>query len=331
MTRARSILVVGAALTGASLAQPAWAETPPAEPPVPAEETERALAAGHAALAAYESREWSRALEQFRVADRLAHSPVFTLYMARCERNLGRLVAAQRLFNQVLAEPPTSDAPQAWKRAAEDAKREREALVARIPKLVVQVRGAPPERTTIALDGRTLSREELETPIAVDPGDHTVVAQVKGRKERTRVRVLEGSGDTTVVVDFGGPVAAPGDNVRAPRSKTSTKPPDAGDSGPPVAPIVAFGVGAAGIVTGSILGLLAANRASEIKDRCQGSLCLESDADDGATAKRLADASTIAFVIGGIGLGTGAVLVLLPGDEASRAPSGAVVHVRGRF
>ena len=53
-----------------------------------------AVQLGHDGLALYEASRWSEAHERFQTAERLVHSPVFQLYMARCRRNMGRLIEA---------------------------------------------------------------------------------------------------------------------------------------------------------------------------------------------------------------------------------------------
>src|SRR5262245_53956491 len=65
--------------------------------PAPSE-TDRAIDAGQEAIALYRDGRWADAYDRFAVADRTTHSPVFVLYMARCKRNVGRLLDAKRLF-----------------------------------------------------------------------------------------------------------------------------------------------------------------------------------------------------------------------------------------
>ncbi len=290
----------------------------------PASETAQALAVGHAALEQYDAGAWQAALEQFRKADELAHSPVFTLYTARCQRELGRLLEARRSFQGVVDEPLAEDAPATWRKAVADAKRELAAMKRQIPRVAVGVEGPGAASALVSLNGRTLSRAELDTPIEVDPGTITAVARVGDRQVRQELSLGAGS-DEHVVLRFHAtepktapaPLPAPARDAAAPESRSY------------LAPGIAFGVGAAGIVAGTVLGLVASSRASEVKSRCQGDSCLASDADAGASATRLANASTVAFVIGGVGIGGGVTLLVLPSGGAPQ--HGATAHFTAAF
>ncbi|GMV16665.1 MAG: hypothetical protein AMXMBFR56_48890 [Polyangiaceae bacterium] len=285
-------------------------------------ETEQALAAGHAALARYKEGKWQEALAKFREADRLAHSPVFTLLSARCELELGQLLAARATFQRVAEESLPHDAPAAWHSAVADAKRELGELEGRIPRLVVRVEGTDAARARVSLDGRTLRAAELAAPIELDPGRHTLIARLDERQARREIVVSAGREREVVLrLESSTPSSAP----PSPGSGAPDQPAQASRSY--LAPGIAFGVGAAGVVAGTVLGVLASSRASEIKSRCQGNSCLASDAEEGASATRLANASTIAFVLGGVGIGAGVTLLMLPngtGPERSAAARFAV-------
>ena len=56
----------------------------------------RAVELGKEAKAAYEQGRWSEALEKFKQADAIVHSPVFTLYVARTERQGEHLLLRAR-------------------------------------------------------------------------------------------------------------------------------------------------------------------------------------------------------------------------------------------
>src|SRR5262249_55086162 len=69
--------------------------------PARAEETNAAsaLRAGRTGLDLYEAGKWASAFDVFVAAERMAHSPVFLLYQARCRRNTGNLLEARALFD----------------------------------------------------------------------------------------------------------------------------------------------------------------------------------------------------------------------------------------
>jgi hypothetical protein len=84
-------------------------------------DTERAIGAGREAALLFEAGKWEEALRRFEEADAAAHSVVFVLYMARCQRELGDLAAALRLLESAAAEPLPADASEPMRRAQADA------------------------------------------------------------------------------------------------------------------------------------------------------------------------------------------------------------------
>jgi tetratricopeptide (TPR) repeat protein len=89
--------------------------------------------------------------------------------------------------------------------------------------------------------------------------------------------------------------------------------------------IVAVGTGAAGVIVGSVFGLLARSEWNQAKASCGGEPSHCSDAPSAiphqSRASKDADVATGAFVVGGALLATGAVLYLTGGiHETSNAP-----------
>jgi hypothetical protein len=91
-------------------------------------DTERAIDAGRTAARLYEEGKWAEAYARFEEADRAAHSVVFVLYMARCQRALGDLEAATKHLERIVAEALPPDAPEPMRRAQADAASELAAL-----------------------------------------------------------------------------------------------------------------------------------------------------------------------------------------------------------
>lgn len=89
-----------------------------------AAENERALALGHEGLGFYNKGSWADAQQRFAEADRLAHSPVFILYLARSARNAGDLAAAKEAYDRLAREVVPAGAPAPWVGAVESGKQE---------------------------------------------------------------------------------------------------------------------------------------------------------------------------------------------------------------
>ncbi len=94
-------------------------------------------------------------------------------------------------------------------------------------------------------------------------------------------------------------------------------------SGPGAFTWVAFGVGAAGIIAGSITGGLALSRGSELGDECAGdsapgdTQCSPRLEDDINSATMLAHISTVSFAVGGAGVAAGVISLLVGGGEST--------------
>jgi hypothetical protein len=215
----RALFVIGVAC---STALSAGAQEPEsrAHDQVPATERarwaneRRAVRLGHEGLALYEASRYRDAYDRFQRAEQLRHSPVFLLYMARCRRNMGRLIDAADRFARLSRERVAEDAPAAWHGAVADADAELIALRREIPHVVVVLRGAPDARVT--LDGRKLASSVLGKSLPLDPGRHSVVARdSKGRKVSRTFRLAKGQATTTVDLSFAEPVEAPRDSASA--------------------------------------------------------------------------------------------------------------------
>jgi hypothetical protein len=100
---------------------------------------------------------------------------------------------------------------------------------------------------------------------------------------------------------------------------------------------VAVGVGGVGLVLGTVSGLMASGKASDLDSACRGDTCPPSAQDDVDAYDRYYTLSTVGLVVGGIGLVGGAALLLTAPDE-SQQTAGITPYigigragVRGRF
>jgi hypothetical protein len=83
-----------------------------------------------------------------------------------------------------------------------------------------------------------------------------------------------------------------------------------------------FGLGAAGLVAGSVTGGLALAKSAELETACPGGVCPAERAGEIDDMGALGDAATASFVVGGIGLaaGVGALVAFeLTKEDAARA------------
>jgi hypothetical protein len=311
--------VLGAALVLAIACgvQPAAAQS--------ASDGERAVALGNEGVELFKKGRWKEARERFEAADALVHSPVLVVYAARAMRNAGDLLGARSAYRRVAAESISADAAQQWRQAKEDAARELAELEARIPKIVVQVRGTPP--TSIRVDGAQVARDRWGAPIDVNPGRHVVVATgATGAPRESSAVVAEGDPPHVVVIEAAGAPAQPvttSPSAQPPPANGAAPAPD-GARGSVWPGVVVLGVGTVALGTGIVTGVVAKSKENKILKRCPTETkCLQSDADEADTAKTLATVSTIGFIGAAIAVPAGvALLVWRPFGTSS---SGVVV------
>jgi tetratricopeptide (TPR) repeat protein len=325
-------LIAAAALastfTTRGLAQPAPQPAAPAPAPTaaPAEPTEAqrelarsAYARGQALFAENKFAEAKAAFEQAYAA---VPNPVVLLSIAESDTRLGNLEAALDALQRYLTARP--DAPD---RA--DVEQKIADLVATPATLVLT---SEPSGAAIVVDGQPSGKTTpAELPIA--RGDHTVELTFAGhQKSVTPISARIGARhELHVTLLAEAPPAAP---------EQPAVPPNPGEEGSPTTALWITGVvGAAGLVTGTVLGFMV--------------LAERSDFDSNPTAEsadrgeRLALFTDVAFGVGAMALLTGAVIYLTAGDsgdepageaQAARlqlspaaSPDGAGVVARGRF
>jgi hypothetical protein len=272
-------------------------------------EVERAIKIGGEGIALYEQRRYVEAYERFAVADRMAHSVVFVLYMARCKRNLGELLAARALLEQAAREPLPAGAPAPMQRARDEATPELAQLAPRIPSLVTRVRGQGAEQARVRIDGRLV---EVDASIELDPGEHTIEVTSDGAVPIARtVQLAEGSARTTVDLVL----------VGVERQRGSRRP-----------AWIAFGVGVAGVGAGTITGIVALRAAGRVQDNCIENHCFERDRAESERASRYATASTVSFAIAGVSIAAGVALWMWsPGRSTAIVAGPSEVAIVGRF
>jgi hypothetical protein len=316
----------GALVALLALLAPAAAAIPSSASAQPAAGSEEKQAAarekGKEGLSLYGAGKWQEAYEKLAEADKLYHAPTLVLYMARCQRQLGKLLAALDLYERVLDEVIPASAPQAFLDAKEIARTERKALMKLVPQLKITVAGVNAEAARVTLDGKpvaTLNKEQL-----VNPGIHVVEAEAPGvAPTGETISLAEGGyGEVKLVLEprsegEGEGEGASGGGSAGPRPAISG---GAGASEGSLLPAgIAFAVGAIGLGLGAAAGAIALNNAADIKSRCVGNQCLASDKDEAATVEALGNLSTAGFAVCGAGIVAGVVLLLVrPGGGPSR-------------
>ncbi len=284
---------------------------------------------------------WDEALSAFEQSYALRAHPVTSYNIAYCERAMGHYTRAHLLFARALREhdPRKSEAlPADLLASTRQYLQEIESRVAR-----VRVRLAPRD-AAVLVDGRPLERVRAnEAPLYfagtrepgpaesparrefelwVDPGPHVFVVSVPSAPEQVLTQRFRPAARVTLelrVRSTGG--------VRREQSRPER----------PAHPsrtwsTVAFGVGAAGLLTGGIAGALALSKHDDLSEACGGDRgqCPRERAGDIEAMERWADVATVGFALGAVGVGAGVVLLLTRPEQEGRRPQTVRVSLSQR-
>jgi hypothetical protein len=164
------------------------------------------------------------------------------------------------------------------------------------------------EGAEIAVDDVVLGKTPLSSPQLVGAGRHTFRATKPGTPPVTKVVDIAGGDNLTVALSF----------VEAPRTIVPVVVVRRRSYTPAIASLA---VGGAGIITGTVFGILAITDKSSLKGECQGTTCPITAQGDISAFNRNGAISTVGFAVGGAGLATAVVLYLMQGGkEATTAP-----------
>jgi hypothetical protein len=280
--------------------------------------TARELAAeGNDAL---KKKNYETAEDRFRRADALVHAPTLVVDHARSLVGLGRFAEAYERYQLVLKEGAAANAPRGWKQAVKDAEREVQPLAAKIAWLTLSVK--TPGEVHVWMDGREVSAEELGTRHAVDPGTRAVTARAAGFLPKETSLTLTAGGETTLEIEL-----EPAPPEPTPVAVAAT--PQVAAVAPPPAKdrtwiYVAYGVGAAGLVTGATAGVLALGVRSDIDSECPDLHCTAKTPDQlshmqnqKSKYQTLGVVSGVGFALGVAGAATGTALLLMQNKSES--------------
>lgn len=186
------------------------------------------------------------------------------------------------------------------------------ALEASVPHLVIHLpEGASMYR--VRCDGNAVPSSELNTPLAMDPGEHKVEVAADGKVSKSYVVRITGAGTTEIVVDKledvpAAPIVAP--QPAKQRSIVHEEPspapaaPENKGSAQRTTGLVLVGTGLVGLGVGAYFGGKALSEANQAKKLCPSSAaCPDGEAQD------LNDSSKASFKVSVISLaaGTGAI------------------------
>jgi len=290
---------------------------------------------------AFNSGDYETALALFRRAYALYPAPTVVLYEARTLEKMGLLIEAVDAYARTVTIPVNAAAPAQFAEATAQAREEGDALRARIPTLVLELRGASlsDPALVVKVNGTEQDKAKLGRAQRLNPGTYRIdgsvgalrqataeVTLVPGQSRRVELNLVDVSAATGATVDV-----APNSAGEEPTRRHPV----------PALAYVAGGVGVVGVGAGVITGLLANQKYGEAEELCADHRCTAGtsgfDAVDGFRTWRMV--SSISYGVGAVGIAAGVVLWLTassddePGETGSIEPWGTTktAGIRGRF
>ena len=274
------------------------------------------------------------AIEKLDRAEKLHHAPTTLFKLGECNIKLGHLVLGSEHLRRLTRETLDPKAPPAFVTAQKNAQKLLDETTPKIAQLHVTVTlAAPGLQPQVTIDGEAVPPAMVDLDRPTDPGAHTVEATAQGYLKATQqVTLKEGEKKAitlTPEIDKNAVAATPPTPARL---ETPPQPPP---EPPPPAPApepksnswrtvgwALVGVGAAGIATGLVAGALGLGTKSSLEDKCGASRnqCPADQQDGIDRLQTEATIGTIGFVVGGVGLVSGAA-VLLFGSKPTSSPA----------
>jgi hypothetical protein len=305
-------------LLASLLSVPALAQDPKAAAVLAYDEAEKSMAAGKI----------DEACARYAESQRLDPQLGTLLHLADCLEQNGQTASAWASFREA-AELAEKNGDQ----RRELARARVERLVPRLSHLRIDVsQGA---ELQVERDGIIVGAALWGAPIPTDPGVHTITAKAPGRRSWSGTAVVKADGASTTVsvpeLAREVPVSPEAQVSLAPAAQTEAsriEPREQSSLAERWPALAAGGVGVVGVVVGSIFGLQSMSKQDEAAQHCNGSVCSDQAGvrlkDEAMAAGNI---STVAFIVGGVGLAAGGVLwFTLPvsGESARRTARGDV-------
>jgi hypothetical protein len=285
-------------------------------------------------------------LSAFRTSHDVVKSPNARLMIARCLRELGRLGEAYAEASAAAAEAEAvSQRHPRYLETAQAARDDLAALKSRVG-FVKLDGGKVPAGATVKIGERSFDVSALKEAIAVTPGTTTIIVSAPGEKELRKNVVVQPGTEQTVTLDSepaqsldsgaGSDDAKLAEEPAKPVVKTVELGPDTSMR---TWAYVAGGVGAVGLATFGVFGLINNSSYDELDGDCPNGACPPGRSDDIDAGRRYQLIANVGLGVGILGLGAGATLFVLsanrsPAEDARQTAvrvSPGAVSLEGRF
>jgi hypothetical protein len=282
------------------------------------------------------------ALKRFSGANDIMHVPTTAIEVAKAQVALGLLVEARDTVAALRQIPAARDS-QLFKEARVKAEELDTSLNGRVPSLTITASGAAPgQDVELTIDGVQVPSGVLGLPRSVDPGHHVITAKTATAEGKQEVDVREGEQKPVEVELVGTGASAPVVD-ETPTSEGET--PHKKSHSPTVLTFVGIGLAGAGVIVGSVTGIVSISKKSGLASQCPNQICgpgtASSDLD---SANLFATLSDVSFGLAGAGAALAIVSLIVGHEEAAHPPpppssgwtvtpwiSGTAAGVRGSF
>ena len=280
----------------------------------------------------FAKRSFEDARAEFGASHDIVASPNARLQMGRCLRAMGKFVAAYAEFGRTVAEAKELGAGDNRYRPASDAATVEQGELEPLIGFVSLTITSPSEATRVTVGGEEIRRAAWSEP-APASGVTEVVVETPGHAPvKTSVTLAQG-GKASLTLDAlsGIPLAEPTAPAAEAPPPPSPIPPPA-PSLPPAQPssmrtwaYVAGGVGAGGLVTFAVFGVLARSTYNDLQNQCSGGPCPPDKAGEIASGRTAQTVANVGLVLGVLGAGAGATLFVLSRPKDGQAPAVAII------
>jgi len=218
-------------------------------------------------------------------------------------------------------------------------------VTAAIPTIVFDAKDAAGNDLSavkVTMDREVLTErlDGIATP--VDPGPHTFTFEAPGFpvvQKRYVIRERQRDRIERVIFEVSGapPASFPPSAASTPAAPPAAAEEPSRSSANKTLAILATGVGVAGVAVGTVFGMRALSKRDDADQVCSDACATPAGVEMWRDAKNTGNISTIAFIVGGVGLAGAAVLWLVGKPEAAALPSAQVglspggLAVRGRW
>lgn len=274
----------------------------------------------------FDAGQFPKACELLSQSDKLEPTIGTLGLLAACHERQGLWATAYREYLETARR-----ADEAGDKRAQFARDRAAQLRSRVPSMRIQFT-KPDPTVQVLRGGEVVPPEDYSRPVMLDPGNYEVVAKAAGGGNWSYSAVLN-VGDQLIVVipptetfatgaapgpgpgpDSGGPGPSAGGGPETPSpglgGSLTVAPPDAGETVSPTRkalPFIVGGVGVVGLAVGSGFGLSARSKRDESNTEAICPLTAPT-CPAREEAQSAATISTVAFILGGVGVTAGIVL-----------------------